>query len=262
MLFARNLSVVSVVGITLLVSGCGGGSSSMSQASSAPAAAETAVPAEPAGITYELTCYSEDGDPTLYADLEEAWSEPNNSCGADYVSGEPSEGELAAIEVYGYADDPRYLDFLYGPCAETAGKYITEPLRPDEVKMIKGALMVCPDHPKRAQLEANIKAGLAKEAADDAAIAAEIKANDKNEAERASGKYVDDGKFLVGKDVVPGTWQSQGAKVEECYWEVSDAQGNIIENNYINVAPQFTIQVPATAAGFTVSGCTFRWIGA
>ncbi|KQR64136.1 hypothetical protein ASF98_11590 [Arthrobacter sp. Leaf337] len=103
-------------------------------------------------------------------------------------------------------------------------------------------MTLCPDHPKRAELEASAAAGVALE------------------SDRANGKLVYSGKYLVGKSVQPGTWQSQGEKVEDCYWEISDAQGNILENNFINIAPQFTIYIPATASGFTVQGCGFRWI--
>ena len=75
------------------------------------------------------------------------------------------------------------------------------------------------------------------------------------------GKLVYTGKYLVGKEVQPGTWQSQGDKVEDCYWEISDAKGEIIANNFISVSPQSTLTIPASAAGFTVKGCGFRWIG-
>ena len=64
--------------------------------------------------------------------------------------------------------------------------------------------------------------------------------------------------LAVGKDIQPGTWRSVGEKVEDCYWEVSDAQGEIMDNNFISVAPQFTIQIPSDAAGFTNTGCTFE----
>jgi hypothetical protein len=57
-------------------------------------------------------------------------------------------------------------------------------------------------------------------------------------------KLVYTGKYLVGKDVVPGTWQSQGDKVGNCQREISDAQGYILANNFISVAPQFTIIIP------------------
>jgi hypothetical protein len=271
MRFARITSVAAATGIALMLSGCGPStSSSMPTASSSAVAAEQstasaeAVETEP-GISYVLNCYDEAGRPTPYANFREAWSEPNSSCGADYAGGQPSQVEIAAATIYAadYSDfEPiKYAEFLYGPCAETAGKYVTGPLDEHDIKLVKGALLVCPDHPKRSKMEANVKAGLTKLAADDKALQAEIKAQAAKEAERAAGKYVSEGKYLVGKDVKPGTWQSEGAKVEECYWEVSDAQGNIIANNFINVAPQFTITVPVTAAGFTVSNCSFRWIG-
>lgn len=266
--FARITSAIAAAGVALVLAGCGSSTPSSSPASpsdvAAPAASAETVEA-PSGIAYDLKCYDESGEPTSYADFREAWSVPNSSCGADYAGGQPSDVEIAAATTYAahFDDfDPiDYVEFLYGPCAETAGNYVNGPLSERDIKLVKGALLVCPDHPQRAKMEANIKAGLAKLAADDKALQAEIKAQDAKEAERAAGKYVDDGKYLVGKDVKPGTWQSQGAKVEDCYWEVSDAQGNIIQNNFISVAPQFTITVPATAAGFTVSRCSFRWIG-
>ena len=46
----------------------------------------------------------------------------------------------------------------------------------------------------------------------------------------------------------------------DCYWEVSDESGNIIDNNFISIAPQFTINIPSSASGFTNNGCTFQWI--
>jgi hypothetical protein len=77
----------------------------------------------------------------------------------------------------------------------------------------------------------------------------------------ADGTLVHPGKYLVGKDIPPGTWQSLGSKVTDCYWEISDFQGEIMDNNFISVAPQFTINIPADAAGFTATGCSFQRIG-
>jgi len=76
-----------------------------------------------------------------------------------------------------------------------------------------------------------------------------------------AGIYAYVGKHLVGSEVQPGTWQSVGDKVQDCYWEISDASGDIIDNNFISVAPQFTINIPADAAGFTNTGCAFQRIG-
>lgn len=44
-------------------------------------------------------------------------------------------------------------------------------------------------------------------------------------------------------------------------WEISDGQGNILDNNFVSVAPQVTVQIPDTAAGFTNNGCAFEWVG-
>jgi hypothetical protein len=195
-----------------------------------------------AGLTYELSCSINSAGATTFSDYRAAWAQPFDLCYAVSASGEPSAPEKAAAE--GYSDDPDGAKYLYGLCATTAGHYVEETVSSDQAKEITKALTLCPDHPKRAQLKANAAAGLAEE------------------ADRANGKLVGPGKYLVGKTAQPGTWQSQGEKVEDCYWEISDAQGNIIENNFISVAPQFTIYIPPTASGFTVRGCSFRWISA
>jgi len=62
------------------------------------------------------------------------------------------------------------------------------------------------------------------------------------------------GKFLVGDDIMPGTY-AINRKVTDCYWERSDAQGNIIDNNFISIAPSITVTVGVNDAGFTSTGC-------
>lgn len=264
MRFSRITSAVFAAGISLMLAGCGGAGGSSPTSAEATASSDPAAVSEPTtepaatGITYNLWCYG--GSSSDYITMEQAWAEPSDDCGAKYLGGEPSPVELAALSV-SERPEVETLETLYALCAETTGHYFTHELTSDNAKIFKGALMLCPDHPKYAHLTSKIKAGLAREASEDAEYAALKKEKAARDADRAAGKYVDDGKYLVGKDVKPGTWQSQGAKVEDCYWEVSDAQGNIIQNNFISVAPQFTITVPATAAGFTVSRCSFRWIG-
>lgn len=192
------------------------------------------------GLTYELSCSINTTGQTTFTDYRAAWSQPFDLCYAVSASGTPSAAEKAAAD--GYSEDADGAQHLYGLCATTAGHYVEESVSSSQATEITRALSLCPDHPKRAQLEANAAAGLAEE------------------ADHANGKLVGPGKYLVGKTAQPGTWQSQGEKVEDCYWEISDAQGNIIENNFISVAPQFTIYIPPTASGFTVRGCSFRWI--
>ncbi|MCB5280357.1 hypothetical protein [Arthrobacter sp. ES1] len=175
-------------------------------------------------------------------DYRAAWASPFDQCTVGTATGTQSAAEKAAGAASG-GTSPDTVKFLYALCATTAGHYFEGEVSPAQAKEIAAALTLCPDHPKRAVLEASAGAGAALD------------------ADRASGKLVYTGKYLVGKDVVPGTWQSQGDKVENCYWEISDAQGNIMANNFISVAPQFTLVIPASSAGFTVKGCGFRWIG-
>ena len=104
-------------------------------------------------------------------------------------------------------------------------------------------VILCPDHPQAAMIQANIDAVTGQSQA------------------LADGHYASPGSHLVGSEVQPGTWQSVGDRVTSCYWEISDSQGNIIDNNFISVAPQFTITIPSDAAGFTNRGCAFEWIG-
>lgn len=65
---------------------------------------------------------------------------------------------------------------------------------------------------------------------------------------------IGNGKFLVGTDVQPGTYTIT-EPVEDCYWERSDSQGNIIANNFISIAPSVTVTISPSDAGFTSQGC-------
>jgi len=209
-----------------------------------PSTSQAVAPSPtPAGLSYSLSCSIGSARPITIDNYKSAWSQPFDSCFVSTADGTPSAAQKsAASAAYGDSDASK-AKYLYSLCAETAGHYVSGEISDVQAKEITAALTLCPDHPKRAQLEANAAAGLS--------LA----------SDRANGKLAYSGKYLVGKDVQPGTWQSQGDKVENCYWEISDAQGNIIDNNMISVAPQFTIHIPPTAAGFTVDGCGFRWIG-
>lgn len=69
------------------------------------------------------------------------------------------------------------------------------------------------------------------------------------------------GRYLVGDRVGPGTYTTT-RPVEECYWERSDAQGNIIDNNFISIAPPITVTIYASDAGFTSQNCgTWQRVG-
>lgn len=69
------------------------------------------------------------------------------------------------------------------------------------------------------------------------------------------------GKFLVSQTPIegsptiqPGTWTTEAA-VSDCYWERSDAQGNIIDNNFVSIAPPITVVIADSDSGFTSNDC-------
>lgn len=65
----------------------------------------------------------------------------------------------------------------------------------------------------------------------------------------------------MGKPINPaGHGNARVGRCQNYYWEISDAHGNIIANNFISTVLQFTIYVPPTAAEFIAEGCGFRWI--
>lgn len=56
------------------------------------------------------------------------------------------------------------------------------------------------------------------------------------------------------RTVQPGTWTTETA-VSDCYWERSDAQGNIIDNNFVSIAPPITVVIAESDSGFTSNDC-------
>ncbi|WP_155291325.1 hypothetical protein ACJEDT_12260 [Rhodococcoides fascians] len=63
-----------------------------------------------------------------------------------------------------------------------------------------------------------------------------------------------DGKYIVGQDINPGTYDIP-TRVADCYWERSDSQGNIIDNNFISISPSVTVTIAETDSGFTSRNC-------
>ncbi|WP_377454568.1 hypothetical protein [Rhodococcoides fascians] len=63
-----------------------------------------------------------------------------------------------------------------------------------------------------------------------------------------------DGKYIVGEDIAAGTY-TIASRVADCYWERSDSQGNIIDNNFISISPSVSVTIADSDAGFTSNGC-------
>lgn len=223
-----------------------------------PTPSPTATEA-PVGVQFTFTCRN-NGERVLLHSLEEVWALPKDDVGCRVFKGPGTLSTFQTVALqaaYGDADSEKLVD-LYDLCASTTnaqsnGVFVDAAA---EMEML-AAFTLCRDHPNAAIFN-EILADKEAEGAQQAAAQAE---EDARRQAHADGTIVDDGHFLVGKDVQPGTWQTESVKVTNCYWEVSDAQGDIIANNYISTAPQLTITVPTEAAGFTVRGCTFQRIG-
>lgn len=84
-----------------------------------------------------------------------------------------------------------------------------------------------------AKAQADAKAGVAAEAAKvkeaEAAVAAREKAVGVMEVEVAANTIEGEGTYIVGEDIKPGTYKSAGG--ENCYWERSSKDGDIIAND-------------------------------
>ena len=159
-----------------------------------------------------------------------------------------------------------YLGELYVECATQGdgivGNYIVS--SDADIKRLNAALILCPDHPQAAAIQTGIaqyqRTQQIMASASEAITSAQAAEATRSQAV-AEGVYAESGKHLIGTEILPGTWQSVDEKVEDCYWELSNSTGEIIDNNFISVAPQFTIVIPTDAAGFTNTGCAFQRIG-
>jgi len=211
--------------------------------------------AAPVPVNFSIKCYTGND----YATYQQAWAgkHTNYDCYETKKSG--TEYTPQQLEAYKVGFDPIQgidMDFrlgeLYEMCASfgdvSVGGYFI--YKEDQARQAMAELILCPDHPDAATIQASIDKFHGSQAA----------ASSNSQAADA-GIYAYVGKHLVGSEVQPGTWQSVGDKVQDCYWEISDASGDIIDNNFISVAPQFTINIPADAAGFTNTGCAFQRIG-
>jgi len=59
---------------------------------------------------------------------------------------------------------------------------------------------------------------------------------------------------VIGKTIAPGNLHIS-TSVRDCYWECFDSQGNIIDNNFVSIAPSGTVTIDSTDAGFTSNHC-------
>lgn len=115
-----------------------------------------------------------------------------------------------------------------------------------------------------AKVEAQeaVKADVAKIAADRAAFEAKLKTDKAAlearakevgiaEAEAAANTFDGDGVYIVGDDVQPGTYKSEGS--ESCYWSRNSKSGDIIDN-HLGAGPTVMV-IKASDFSVTVQRC-------
>jgi hypothetical protein len=65
-----------------------------------------------------------------------------------------------------------------------------------------------------------------------------------------------DGFYLVGTDIAPGLWRSQGSS-NDCYWEIDTRTGDIISNHFGMAGG--TMYIPASAFEVRLEDCG-NWV--
>ncbi|MFJ9743117.1 hypothetical protein [Streptomyces sp. NPDC101166] len=176
-----------------------------------------------------------------YATVEEAWTAGADQCEATLSGTEMSESEAKAVTTaYGAPTegDVEKLAVLYGMCAQSgpsAFGYLESAGSPEQLAEVRGALLVCPSHPDKSKLRALVGG-----------------AERKNKLE-SEGRVFGDGVYRVGNEVKPGTYYS--TDVEGCYWERTDASGEIIDNSYVIGAKRIQVTIRAGDHSFNSTNC-------
>lgn len=150
-----------------------------------------------------------------------------------------TDKEKEAIDVAEY-DDADSLDTLYSLCAESyLGDYEESiPWLIAQINEVRGALVLCPDHPERDEVEERMQKG------------------EEDEQARESGEMFYDGTYRVGKDIPPGWYVTTSENgFENCYWERLDATGEIIDNNFIRNGFRAEVTISASDYSFSTDGC-------
>lgn len=246
-----NKAVVVAALSLLLIVGCSSSSddpgdakpadqtSASASSTDEPAAVDAASDpiAEPDPITLdEINCSG-----TTYATVEEAWAADEDLCEATVSGTEMSDSEAKAVTTaYGAESegDVEKLATLYGMCAQSgpgAFDYLETAGSPEQLAEVRGALLLCPTHPEKGNLGVLVEG-----------------AERRNKLE-SEGRIFGDGVYRVGSEIKAGTYYS--TDVEGCYWERTDANGEIIDNNFVNGAKRVQVTIRAGDYSFNSKNC-------
>jgi hypothetical protein len=264
---AALLSAIALMGLA----GCGlswNASPSSDAPEGADATSATATPTErPLEISYTCATYDKQGNRLKDKSGNDEYVDYRSidavrqfggltNCEGRYESGDLNAIDRKAVQEAGYTEGSS-IGTLYGICATTIGYPVDNrgssvessndnPLvNESQAKEALAALTICPGHSEAQKIKANAEAA--------------IGANSELSAKRAAGEVLDDGTYAIGTEMKPGTWKTSTEKVSDCYWELRDANGATMQNDFIVGAPSVTVQIPSTASSFTSRSCG-TWI--
>lgn len=158
------------------------------------------------------------------------------------IKGDKDEEAIQVAFGNNYKNYEYYLGSLYAICASTNPHELNSNIMNEQdAKDIQGALVLCPDHPRAEEMKQKAQNAISHWA--DIA------------SKRQQGLIKDDGTYAVPSEMSTGTWKTMSEKVTNCYWEMQDANGQTINNNFISSGIAQTITISNGVAGFSSHGC-------
>lgn len=241
----RLLGSMAACCLALLTGAC--------SSSEAPAPAVTAAPTVPAAPVAPagaaVPCYVGPGyndkvDLTIplkadgHPDFQDAWSQQAHSCNTTFFKAPESQVEQSAYRTAGYSGGS--VGTLYNICTanEPDDVYAQPGFRASasQVPEINGALELCPSHPHAAAWKKSVGAG------------------EQDIDLQSAGRTFGPGTFLVGSEIKPGRYFSEGA-LTGCYWARQNSSGGIIDNNFVNSARRVEVTISASDYAFDSKSC-------
>lgn len=142
-----------------------------------------------------------------------------------------------------FNSDEEILYAIYEMCVGSgSGAYYSDlaTLSEDQARDTQVTLTLCPNHP-------DAETWRSKSAAGDGLRAAE-----------ANGTRIPPGgSYLIPSEMSRGTFAAEN--VTDCYWETRDANGEIVDNNFVLAAPRVVAEVGDVAVVFTTQGGCGYW---
>lgn len=157
-------------------------------------------------------------------------------------SGAVAAGRAAGKGEY-FDSDEEILYAIYEACAMTgSGAYYAnlQTLSPAQAQDTQVTLSLCPNHPDAETWRSKSAAGEAV-----------------RQAEASGARVPPGGTYAVPDQMTRGTFVAEN--VTDCYWETRDANGDIVDNNFVLAAPRVVAEVTDAAVVFTTQGACGYW---